>query len=49
MKLLVGIVLYSLLAVTLPAQTADKNNFIDRHKRIPPATAKITCVARKGK
>src|SRR6266481_4255358 len=30
----------------IAAQTADENDFIHRHKRIPPATAKITCEAR---
>src|SRR5712664_4753776 len=33
----------------IAAQPADENDFVNGHKRIPPATAKITCEARKGK
>src|SRR5438477_6428630 len=33
----------------IAAQTADENDFIDGHERIPPPAAKITCEQGKGK
>src|SRR6266480_162280 len=33
----------------IAAQTADENDFVDRHERMPPAPKKITCEEGKGK
>src|SRR6266478_3121362 len=44
-----GLAAASVAGFGIAAQAADENDFVDRHERIPLATAKITRERRKGK